>query len=151
MNNVEYLRAQEERKITLNDWCEAYYNTSIIPFPPEHIEFIRQVAELTIEKHNTSIGPKKRVNEQGNDNENFLLSAQKEVLGDNFKSLGNGYPDINGSTPILPYQLASDSKIIKNIVDKNSFRMFYTSTPKERTKKKKKSPRFISSFVYFRT
>ncbi len=137
MNNVDYLRAQEERTITLNEWCQAYYNCDIIEFPMDKVDYIHQIAQRTIELQNQSEKSTRRVNEQGNDTEEFLLIAIKEVLGDEFTTLGSAYPDIKGNTPILDYPLISDSKIRKNLKEGDSLRIFYTSTPKGRTVSKK--------------
>jgi hypothetical protein len=135
MDNIEYLRAQEERIITLNEWCKAYYNCDIKQFPEDKVSFIHQIAQRTIELHNQSVKGIRRVNEQGNDNEDYLLVAIKEVFGNNFQKLGIAYPDIKGSTSILSNQLVFESKIMKNITDNGSFRIFYTSKPAPKTKK----------------
>ncbi len=137
MDNIEYLRAQEERTITLNEWCQAYYNCDIMEFPTDKVDYIHQIAQRTIELQNRSFRGTRRVNEQGNDTEEFLLSAITEVFGYNFTTLGNAYPDIKGNTPILEYPLISDSKIRKNLSVGDSLRIFYTSTPKSQTVYKK--------------
>jgi hypothetical protein len=137
MNNIEYLRAQEERIITLNEWCQAYYNCNIIEFPTDKVEYIHRIAQRTIELQNLSDKEIRRVNEQGNDTEGFLLKAIIEVFGYNFTTLGNAYPDIKGKTSILEYPLVSDSKIRKNLSVGDSLRIFYTSTPKSKTVNKK--------------
>jgi hypothetical protein len=137
MDNIEYLRAQEERIITLNEWCQAYYNCDIKQFPEDKVDYIHQIAQRTIELQNQSVKGTRRVNEQGNDTEEFLLKAITEVFGFNFTTLGNAYPDIKGKTPILEYPLISDSKIRKNLSVGDSLRIFYTSTPKSQTVNKK--------------
>jgi hypothetical protein len=137
MNNIEYLRAQEERLITLNEWCQAYYNCDIIQYPNEVVNYVHKIAKKTIELQNNAIKEARRVNEQGNDTEKFLLEAIKEIFGGEFNTLGNAYPDIKGSTPLLEYPLIVDSKIRKNLKIGDSLRIFYTSTPKTKTTKKK--------------
>lgn len=137
MDNIEYLRAQEERIITLNEWCQAYYNCDIKQFPDYTVDYIHQIAQRTIELQNQSVKGTRRVNEQGNDTEEFLLRAITEVFGFNFTTLGQAYPDIKGSTSILSYPLVIESKIMENITDKGSFRVFYTSKPAPITKERK--------------
>lgn len=139
MNIIEYLRSQQEVEITLNDWCEAYYECQIVPFPSDKSDLIRQIALRTIElSNNATKTEKRRINEQGIDNEGFLNDAMMETLGGKFKSLGNAYPDIIGETPLLDFPIIADSKIRYDLKKSDSFRIFYTSTPKEKTKKRKK-------------
>ncbi|SVE15130.1 uncharacterized protein METZ01_LOCUS467984, partial [marine metagenome] len=33
VNNVDFLKSLENREITLNDWCEAFYDAKIFPLP----------------------------------------------------------------------------------------------------------------------
>jgi hypothetical protein len=138
MTNVDYLLNQKKRQITLNDWCSAFYNCEIIPFPVDKIKLIHSIAQRTITLKNEAEKKGRRVNEQGNDTEDFLLKAMKEVLGGNIKTLGTGYPDIMGRSEKLEYPIIADSKIKKNLNEKGTLRIFYTSTPSEKTKQKKK-------------
>ena len=73
MDNIEYLKAQEERIITLNEWCLAYYNADIVDFPTDKVNLIHQIAKRTIELQNQSVKSTRRVNEQGNDTEEGRL------------------------------------------------------------------------------
>jgi hypothetical protein len=137
MDNVAYLKAQEERVITLNDWCNAYYDCDIVPFPMDKVNLIEQIVSRTIELYNELENTNRRVNEQGNDVEPILVTSMTEILNGDFKKLGSGYPDIKGTSDLLDYPLVGDSKIRPKLTDKDSFRMFYTSTPKEVTVKRK--------------
>lgn len=133
MNNIEYLRAQEERQITLNEWCEAYYNCNIVEFPQDQTELLHQIAVMTIELQNNSERINRRVNEQGNDTEEFLVQAIRNTLNCEPKRLGTAYPDIKCGSPKFEFPLIADSKIRKNLKVSDSLRIFYTSTPKEKT------------------
>lgn len=136
MNNVEFLRSLENRKITLNDWCEAYYNAKVLSLPSNEHDLFKKVAEKAIE-----ILPefpyRGRVNEFGNHMENVLIEAIKRILNVEAINLGSGYPDVYFTYNGKNYY--PECKIGKNIFDKpSSFRMFYTSAPSKRTKKIKK-------------
>lgn len=136
MNNVEYLRSLEnKRKITLNDWCEAYYNAKVLVLPSNQYDLFYKVAQKAID-----ILPefpyRGRVNEFGNHMEKVLIEAIKRVLDVPAKGLGTGYPDVYFTHNGENYY--PECKVGKNIFDKpNGFRMFYTSAPSEITKKSK--------------
>lgn len=133
MNNIEYLKAQEERVITLNEWCLAYYNSDIVEFPTDKVDLLHSIANLTIELQNQSVIVNRRVNEQGNDTEEYLMKAIETVFGGYTKTLGTAYPDIKCVTNELEYPLIADSKIRKNLKLADGLRIFYTSTPKTKT------------------
>ena len=135
MKKIEFLRNLENRDITLNDWCEAFYNAKINPLPKEEFEIFKKVAEKTIE-----ILPEfpynGRRNEFGNHMENVLIEGVKRVLGVEGKNLGSGYPDVHFEYEGKNYY--PECKVGKDIFAKpNGFRMFYTSAPKARTKELK--------------
>jgi len=138
MDNVTYLKEQVERKITLNDYVKAYYDCDILPFPPEKNNLVNQIAILAIEYKNKHLNTyKRRINEQGNDQEEHLKNSMNNILNGIFKLLGTGYPDVGGKAEELEFPLYCDSKIRKNLIDKESIRSFYTSTPAKKTKNKK--------------
>ncbi len=130
-DNIQYLKCQEPRSITLNEWVKAYYDCDIFSFPEDKFILIKEIAERTIVSKNSVIKEGRRINEQGNDTEDHLMNSIKEVLGGDFKTLGNAYPDIKGKSLLLDYPLIVDSKINKNLWEKDGMRIFYTSTPKK--------------------
>lgn len=137
MNNVEFLRNLENRYITLNDWCEAYYNAKVLLLPIEEHLIFKKITEKAIE-----ILPKYpyngRINEFGNHMENVLIEAIQIVLDiEEVVNLGSGYPDIHFSLNGKDYYPECKVSGIKTFDKPSSFRMFYTSAPSEKTKKMK--------------
>ena len=138
MDNVTYLKAQVQREITINDYVKAYYDCDILPFPIDKVDIIHQLAKLAITYQNERINTyKRRVNEQGNDQEGNLVDSLNNILNGNFKSLGNGYPDLGGMASEFDYPLYTESKIRGSLIDNESIRSFYTSKPAEKTKNRK--------------
>ena len=134
-NNIEFLRNLEKIEITLNDWCEAFYNAKIIPLPKEEYQLFNEVARATIQ-----LLPKfpytGRRNEFGNHMEDVLIAGIEQVLGAEAKNLGTGYPDVHFEYNGKHYY--PESKVGKDLWKKpDGFRMFYTSAPKQVTKAKK--------------
>ena len=142
MNNVEYLRAQSKRRITLNDYVRAYYDAEIVPYDYSLNEIILKAIERTFElteeayrnpTHPCYYDESKRINEYGNHVENVLCRALQEITGNEAKNLGVGYPDVR--TSISTHIIYPECKITQDIDEIGSMRMFYTTTPAERTKK----------------
>lgn len=135
MDNIEFLRNQGERRITINEFIEAYYGSKILPFQTEFIDFIEDIVKETI-KMNRVMVYEGRINEYGNHLEKVLVCAINEKYTDiKAENLGSGYPDTrfeyNGVT------FYPEIKINPNVYETDAFRTFYTSTPKEKTKKMK--------------
>ena len=136
IDSVTYLREQKERRITLNDFVSAYYNCDILQVTPDLHDFLLDIVYLTIQM-NGKLPYKGRINEYGNHLEEVMLRALQEKYKEQIivEKLGSGYPDLRlqyGEIMIYP-----ELKISKKIDDINTFRVFYTSTPKESTKKRK--------------
>jgi len=135
VNNVEFLRNLENREITLNDWCEAFYDAKIFPLPTEEYSLFEQIARKTIDifKLTNEYPYSGRRNEFGNHMENVLIAGVKEVLGIEAKNLGSGYPDVHFEYNGKNYY--PECKVGHHLWKKaDGFRMFYTSAPKPRTK-----------------
>jgi len=137
MDNITYLKSQKKQKITLNDYISAYYDSEILEVTQDMIGFLSHIAEQTIIK-NGEMEYHGRINEYGNFIENVMVNAIKTYYGDDviIEMLGTGYPDLRliiGEKIIYP-----ELKISSNIDDvKSRFRVFYTSTPEEKTKLRK--------------
>lgn len=136
IDSVTYLREQKERRITLNDFVSAYYDCDILEVTSNLHEFLLDVVRLTIDM-NVNLPYTGRINEYGNHLEEVMLRAIQEKYKEEIvvEKLGSGYPDLRlqfGDIMIYP-----ELKISKKIDEINTFRVFYTSTPKEKTKKRK--------------
>ena len=136
IDSVTYLREQKERRITLNDFVSAYYDCDILEVTPDLHEFFLDVVILTIDM-NVNLPYTGRINEYGNHLEEVMLRAIQEKYKEEIvvEKLGSGYPDLRlqfGDIMIYP-----ELKISIKIDEINTFRVFYTSTPKEKTKKRK--------------
>lgn len=132
MNNIEYLKNQGERRIKLNEFILAYYDANVIPLPSEFNSFIRDIVMFTIEM-NESMPYEGRINEYGNHLEKILVEAINSNYDDiNAENLGSGYPDTRFTYKGV--NIYPEVKINPNVYETDSFRTFYTSTPKDRTK-----------------
>ena len=136
LSNVEMLRSLTGNTISLNDYIKAYYDSEIIEFPKEKLDLIKTIVDTSIEVYRETpyIG---RINEMGNYMEYCLHSAILRLNIGSSRKLGTGYPDNCSSLTELNYSLYMDPKVSENIFKYNGFRMFYTSTPAELTKKRK--------------
>ena len=136
MSNVVMLRSLTGNTISLNEYIKAYYDCEILEFPKDKLELIRTIVDTSIEvyRENPYDG---RVNEMGNYMEECLHRAILRLgIGESNK-LGVGYPDNCSILRDLNYKLYMDPKVSKDVNNTNGFRMFYTSTPTELTKKRK--------------
>lgn len=136
MDSVTYLKEQKERRITLNDFVMAYYDSLILPIEDELLPFLKDLVDITFEM-NERLPYVGRINEYGNHLEEVMLEAIQEKYGKSVtvEKLGSGYPDLR-----INYQgkmLYPELKISKDIDALTTFRVFYTSTPKEITKNRK--------------
>ena len=140
--NLNYLKSQTKRRITLNEYVKAYYDADILPYDESLNEILQkaiaQTLELTKEAENNPGHPlyypvNKRINEYGNHVENVLCTAIEEITGNTAKNLGVGYPDVR--TNINNYNIYPECKIGPDIDVVGGMRSFYTTTPAARTKK----------------
>lgn len=140
--NIDFLRAQTKRKITLNEYVKAYYDVDIVAYDTVLdsvlIAAIQKTFELTQQAENDPAHPlyyppSKRINEYGNHVENVLCAAIEQITGNGAKNLGVGYPDVR--TVVGDYNIYPECKIGPNIDVIGSMRSFYTTTPAPRAKK----------------
>jgi len=136
LSNVEMLRSLTGTSITLNDYIKAYYDAEIIEFPKEKLELIKTIVDTSIDVYREN-PYKGRVNEMGNYMEECLHKAILKLDIGSSRKLGTGYPDNCSTLNDLKHLLYMDPKVSENIFNYNGFRMFYTSTPAELTKKRK--------------
>ncbi len=130
------LRSLTGTSITLNDYIKAYYDAEIIDFPKEKLELIKTIVDTSIDVYREN-PYKGRVNEMGNYMEECLHKAILKLDIGSSRKLGTGYPDNCSTLNDLKHLLYMDPKVSENIFNYNGFRMFYTSTPAELTKKRK--------------
>ena len=117
--------------ITLNDYIEAYYGAKILPFNPKYKEIITHISNQVVEL-NPKMPYQGRINEYGNHLEKTVVASIKKVCGKEIgaKTLGSGYPDICFKFDKRWFYI--EVKIGPNLWGKpSSFRMFFTSTPKD--------------------
>ena len=132
---LKYLLEQKPYpvSITLNDYVEAYYEKNILQFDTKYTEIITKISEKVVEL-NPTMPYKGRINEYGNHLENTVVAAINEVCGEvedlGAMTLGSGYPDICFKFDKKWFYI--EVKIGPNLWGKpSSFRMFFTSTPKD--------------------
>lgn len=141
-NNINFLKNQTKRRITLNEYVKAYYDCNIIPYSAQLDTIIKKSCDRVFEitdqasndpSHKFYYPKNKRINEYGNHVENVLCAAIEEITGNKAKNLGVGYPDV--ATKVFDYHIYPECKISSDISDVGSMRSFYTTTPAPRTKK----------------
>ena len=140
--NVDYLRNQSKRRITLNDYLWAYYEAEITPYDPALNPILQQAIERTLTitaeayenpDHAYYYPTHKRINEYGNHVENVLCQAIEDVTGSSAENLGVGYPDVR--TRLGNHWVYPESKICEDIHKVSSMRSFYSTTPAAKTLK----------------
>jgi hypothetical protein len=139
MNAIDYLREQLEGDkgipITLNEYIEAYYNSKILPYDSKYDSMVSAIANNVV-VINPSMPYEGRINEYGNHLENILCASVEELYGVKAENLGTGYPDIRFNIDGVWFY--GEVKIGPDLWKKpDTFRMFYTSTPKPKTIQRK--------------
>ena len=132
---LKYLLEQKPYpvSITLNDYVEAYYEKKILKFDTKYTKILTKISKKVVEL-NPTMPYKGRINEYGNHLENTVVAAINEVCGEvedlGAMTLGTGYPDIRFKYDKKWFYV--EVKIGPDLwVRPSSFRMFYTSTPKD--------------------
>lgn len=149
-DGVEYLQKQllEEKglPITINDYIEAYYGKFIRPYSGD-CKLLDEIVNHAI-RLNPLFPYSGRINEYGNHMENVLAQATTEVLGSSVRNLGTGYPDLHFEYNHEHYYF--EVKIGADVFSKpDTFRMFYTTTPKPKTVQRKNIQNGYHILVHF--